>query len=77
MAVLLRDQCPTYVYQQYIVCLLRKGKWRALAAKAESMDRLVGGRNNVSKYKKGRRKTPLRLCSRGTEEYTPLGSVVF
>ena len=47
-----------------------------LAAKAESKDRLGGGVKKKSKYNNGRRDTPLRLRSRSTDEYTPLGSVL-
>ena len=39
-------------------------------------DRLVGGVKNKRKYKKGERKAPLRIQSIGTEEDTPLVSVI-
>ena len=44
--------------------------------KAEEKYMLGGGGNNKRKWNTGRRKTPMRLLSRGTEEDTPLGSVI-
>ena len=56
--------------------LCRKGKWREMAAKATAKDKLGGGGKKKSKYNKERRKTPLRIFCRCTEEDTPLGSVL-
>ena len=46
-----------------------------LAAKAEEKVGLGGGGKKERKENKGTSKTPLKLCSRNTEEDTPLGSV--
>ena len=48
-----------------------------LVAKTESKDRLGIREKKKSKYRKVIRKIPLRLRIRGTEEETPLGSVIF
>ena len=53
----------------------KKGKWKNLAANAVAKGRLGGGGKKNSKYKKGGRKIPLRIRSRGNEEDTPLVSV--
>ena len=45
--------------------------------KTAAKDRFGGGGNNKRKENKVRRKTPLRLRSRGTKEDMPLGSVLF
>ena len=45
-------------------------------AKAAAKDRLGGGGKKKRKHKKGIRKTPLRLHSRGNGEDKSLGSVI-
>ena len=75
MVVLTQEQRPPCAFCPYIVQICRKGKWRTLTAKAAAKDRLVGGGEKNRKEKKGRRKTALKLRSRGNEENIPLGSV--
>ena len=75
MGVLSQDKHPTYACHQYSVRLFRKVKCRNMESKAAEKGRFGGGEKDNSKENKGRKKTPLRLCIRGTEEDTPLGSV--
>ena len=76
VVVLPWDKCLACACHQYSVPLCIKGECRDLAAKSAAKDKLGGGGENNSKEKKGRSKTPLRLRSIGTEEYSPLGSVI-
>ena len=76
VVMLPQDQRLPYYCHQCSIHLYREGKWRTLATNASAKGRLVNGGNKKRKENKGRRKNPPRICSRGTEEYTPLGSVL-